>query len=1575
MRNTLLILILLASFCLSHEASGQVILSTDSLTISCASSDTFLVPVRVQNFNDVGSCQFTLQWNSAELDYAYTTPMNPLFLGVGASAGFDTTSFINQNPAKITFAWLKFGGLSVPDSTIIFSLAFRRIGGAFTGVEFSSLPVIIEATDPLGENLAVQTLSGGVLAIDNENPTIVCPADVNITAPAPAAVNGIAATADDNCTIQNQGWSVTGATNGNFPNDPDASGAIFNFGASTVTYLTTDVGGNTASCSFTITVEPNLSSDTLTIIAQNGSASCGQNISIDITSLNFDSLGSLQFSLGWPAAQLQYISVSNLNPNLMLQSSNFGVNFVANGQLSFNWATSNVLGGTNLPPGAVLFTINFTVQNGGGNATLQFTDAPAIREAFSSAVFPPEEIPAIWVNSQLNLQDITPPQITCPANVLASAPTGSMSAVVNGLEPVNLSDNCAGNIGLAYAQSGASNGMGSGNANGTYAAGTTTITYSASDLAGNTATCSFTVTVDAGAPLTLILDTLNIDCQAGGSQVTYNLTVNGFNDIIGVQFNLNWDPAVLQFVSVDNIYPGLGLGPAQFNGFANTGSGFLQFAGGNPGGWPALADGDVFFSITFNVLDANASTTLQFTGPFEATNSNLDIVPIQTINGFFSSTDQSPPLVDCPAPIVVDAPAGQCNAIVAVPIATASDACSGIQSIERDPLGSLFDAGVTTVTFTAIDAAGNSATCSTTVTVNTNNQPSIQNCPAPIIVDAPGADCTRAVSWVDPNGIDACGQAITLTPSQPGNGDDFPVGITTVTYQAVDGNGNTAICSFTVLVRDTVAPVITCPTDYTIHVVGIGCCGQGGFNLPVGSDNCDPMVDLVGDFIPSDIFCVGQTLVTYTANDDFGNSATCTFVVTVVDSQFPVIVCPADITVMAPTDSCSAEAFWDLPTATDNCASGNIPVYSNDVPGTVFPTGVHFVTYFASDASNQESSCTFSVTVLENTPPVIEDCPSIVVVDLPGTQCDTLLDWTSPNVSDNCGLADFFSDITPPAFFSTGLDTITYVAVDLSGNTDTCRIVVFVRDMTPPVFSNCPPDFILTPVNPCTAIPNWTFPTALDNCSDVSVDSSFWRPGDAFPVGVTSVVILATDASGNFDTCQFTVSVIGLPPGFDPFPANIDSFGCSSPAFWDIPVPVGICSADSIVSSHQPGDIFPVGTTPVSYSVYENGVVILTDTFTVTVTENIPPTISCPSGPIVLSVGAYIISDPDDFIASLDTVSGCQSLEVYFDLPNASDNCNAVAVEQVGGPFPSDAFPLGSSVLQFTASDDAGNAVNCSVTVEVVPLPLLRPVATPNPGCQGDMVSIIATAIPGADYTWSGPQLQPVNNPQITIFSLAQGNTGVYTVSAAINGCTTPVDSVSIYLGARTNANDDFYDIDPSITDTFPSFLLNDILTSGVGFTVTTSPLPPGVQVTPQGQVVYTAGTEPVSVQFFYTVCTAVGCPPADTCDMAVVTIRVKDAKCAFIPNIITPNDDDSNDYFVIPCVDAVFSQGNSLVIYNQWGDKVYEMENYSNDPAKAWRGTLNGEAGKDLPDGVYYYIFIPNASEKPIKGFVEIFR
>ena len=85
---------------------------------------------------------------------------------------------------------------------------------------------------------------------------------------------------------------------------------------------------------------------------------------------------------------------------------------------------------------------------------------------------------------------------------------------------------------------------------------------------------------------------------------------------------------------------------------------------------------------------------------------------------------------------------------------------------------------------------------------------------------------------------------------------------------------------------------------------------------------------------------------------------------------------------------------------------------------------------------------------------------------------------------------------------------------------------------------------------------------------------------------------------------------------------------------------------------------------------------------------------------------------------------------------------------------------------------------------------------------------------------------------------------------------------------------------------------------------------------------------------------------------------------------MITPNNDQINDVFTIPCLlDASQYPESQVVIFNRWGDEVYR----SGKPYKnTWSGTYNGE---DLPADTYFYIVNFGKGEKPKNGFLVIQR
>src|SRR5205814_2185600 len=121
--------------------------------------------------------------------------------------------------------------------------------------------------------------------------------------------------------------------------------------------------------------------------------------------------------------------------------------------------------------------------------------------------------------------------------------------------------------------------------------------------------------------------------------------------------------------------------------------------------------------------------------------------------------------------------------------------------------GTLVGLGAHTITVTATDEAGNSATCATTFTVTDTTVPTV-SCPAPTSPSADGG-CQAAVPNVlgGVTASDSCSatNGITLCQS-PAAGTLVGLGAHTITVTATDAAGNSATCTTTFTVNDTTVP-------------------------------------------------------------------------------------------------------------------------------------------------------------------------------------------------------------------------------------------------------------------------------------------------------------------------------------------------------------------------------------------------------------------------------------------------------------------------------------------------------------------------------------------------------------------------------------------------------------------------------------------------------------------------------------------------------------------------------------------------------------------------------------------------
>lgn len=166
---------------------------------------------------------------------------------------------------------------------------------------------------------------------------------------------------------------------------------------------------------------------------------------------------------------------------------------------------------------------------------------------------------------------------------------------------------------------------------------------------------------------------------------------------------------------------------------------------------------------------------------------------------------------------------------------------------------------------------------------------------------------------------------------------------------------------------DTLPPIITCPGDITVGT-DPGVCYSFQSFMATATDNCPPvtityLLNPGGGTNPATNYPLGDTEVTATATDQVGLTADCTFTVTVVDDEAPIVDCPDNIFVYVAACEQGLAVSFPPATATDNCTPFSLSAFCNIPSGSFFPCGSTTVNCTATDASGNAGDCQFFVYV------------------------------------------------------------------------------------------------------------------------------------------------------------------------------------------------------------------------------------------------------------------------------------------------------------------------------------------------------------------------------------------------------------------------------------------------------------------------------------------------------------------------------------------------------------------------------------------------------------------------------------
>jgi gliding motility-associated-like protein len=738
-----------------------------TLTVASATNvsmgDQVCLNVTAANFTSIVGMQFSINYNPAMLQFVSVGSFGLPGLAISSfgmpiAGGAGLTS-----PGSITLSWTDpdLGGETLANGATVFQLCFTALAGSgSTNVSFSGMPTAIEVINASDQTVPFNSVPGTVSFTGGGGGGTPSPLGLTI-ASASNVMSGqqvcLNVTANDFTNLNALSFSInytasqlTFVSVGNF-NVPGLSATNFNTGtAGTITMSWTNTSGQTLSngsvlfnicftaaattgstqVSFantptmisatnaagqSVTVNPtggtvsfmSTPSGFTLIVGSATNVSMGQQVCLDVTTANFNSIVGMQFSINYNPAMLQLTSVGNFGlqgltiSNLGLPISG-GAGMTSAGNVTLSW-TDPDLGGETLPDGTVLFQLCFNALASSGTTTVSFSGMPTQIEISnaSSQIVPFNSMPgtvsftsgggggtptaiALTIGSNTNTVvgqqvclNVTAQNFT---NVIMLQATISYDAAslqfvsvgnfgLAGLTAANFNTGTPGVITMSW--TGASPQTLADNSvlfnlcftalNNTGSTQVAFGTISATGSGGQNITVNNTPgTVSFIMPSGFALMIGSASNVSSGQQVCLNVSVANFTNIIGMQFSINYNPAMLQLTSVGNFglqgltISNFGLPIAGGAGMTSAGNITLSWTDPDLGG-ETLTNGTTIFQLCFTALVSTGSTTVSFSSmptAIEVTNTANQAVPFNSMPGIVTfGVPVTPPTIASPAAI------------------------------------------------------------------------------------------------------------------------------------------------------------------------------------------------------------------------------------------------------------------------------------------------------------------------------------------------------------------------------------------------------------------------------------------------------------------------------------------------------------------------------------------------------------------------------------------------------------------------------------------------------------------------------------------------------------------------------------------------------------------------------------------------------------------------------------------------------------------------------------------------------------------------------------------------------------
>jgi len=558
------------------------------------------------------------------------------------------------------------------------------------------------------------------------------------------------------------------------------------------------------------------------------------------------------------------------------------------------------------------------------------------------------------------------------------------------------------------------------------------------------------------------------------------------------------------------------------------------------------------------------------------------------------------------------------------------------------------------------------------------------SCISTIMQTADNGLCSAIVTYVAPIGMDNCPGATTTQTAGLASGSAFPVGTTTNTFEVTDTSGNTASCSFDVVVTDDEMPMAICQ-DITVQLDITGNASIFANDVDGGStDNCSITTTSI-DVSTFDCTNIGANNVLLVVTDAAGNSSSCTAVVMVEDTVAPTVSC-LDITVTLDVTG----MVTIMPVDINNGSADACGIDTMTIDIDTFDCsnlGTNNVTLTVTDVNGNSNSCVAVVTVTDTENP-IAICQDITVqLDASG-MATILAGDVDGGSTDNCAIASSSININSFDCGDVGPNNVVMTVTDASGNSSNCTAIVTVEDSILPE-AICQDITVQLNASGMVQISAAAVDGgSTDSCGidTISIDIDTF---DCSNLGTNHVTLTVVDVNGNSASCIAVVTVeqLVMTPVAScqniTLPLQIDGTATITPNSINAGSSGIGCLGEMTIDINS-FDCSDVGTPVAVTLMVTNGNGAMDSCVAmVNVVDSIDPTLTCPEDQTIISSGPYALPD-----------------YITLDPTIVIDNCDTT-VTVVQTPLPGTMLEAGNYIISLGVADVSGNTDQCTFRLTV----------------------------------------------------------------------------------------------------------------------------------------------------------------------------------------------------------------------------------------------------------------------------------